>query len=302
MNHNPHDPVLNNDQVLEIAGRHAKSERVTGVEESGGEARAYCIDTDKVLKVQRPHRVREKTSQEREVLFLNALGAFPEVTVPEVLGYGRENDQIEYTLMSRMPGRAMRIVHPTGEKRTEILFNLGQMLYFLHNLPDQEGFLHSGLFPIDRDQQDLAKRLIEPLRDLADQISQENLEWALSLTPQQIVEKVSGIIQYDEKRALHSNPALSHTFVDPASQMLTGLIDLGDAYISHPSNDLRRFPSPRDRHELFDGYNSLKKADDPFMSVWVANQLLSDFACIAHDNEFKPEALTEVREIVEHYL
>jgi hypothetical protein len=124
----------------------------------------------------------------------------------------------------------------------------------------------------------------------------------LNLSPQAIVDKVSENLHYDEKKALHSNPALSHTFVDPASHTLNGLIDLGDAYISHPSNDLRRILSPLDRKELFNGYNSLKKADDPFMSVWIANQLISDFICIAHNNEFKSEALTEVNEIVEQYL
>lgn len=299
---NPNDPILSNDLVLAIANRYLKAYHVTGVEESGGEARVYYIDTDKLLKVQRPHRVRKKTSQEREVLFLNTLRAFPEITVPEVFGYGRENEQIEYTLMSRMPGKAMRFVNPTGEKRKKILFKLGQMLYFIHHLPDQEKLLNSHLFPVDHNAQDLAKRVLNPLRELAEQIGREKRAWPLSLSPQEIVEKASAIVQYDERRTLHSNPALSHTFVDPESHTLTGLIDFGDAYISHPSNDLRRFPSPDDRKDLFAGYNALKKADAAFMSVWVANQLLSDFICIARDNEFSAAALEEVRELAETYL
>jgi hygromycin-B 7''-O-kinase len=302
MNHDPNDPILSNELILEIANRHLSAYHVTGVEESGGEARAYYIDTDILLKVQRPHRVRERTSQEREVLFLNALGAFSEVTVPEVFGHGRENGQIEYTLMSRMPGKAMREVKPTGERRTEILYNLGRMLYFLHNLPDQEELLESGFFPVDHDRHALAERVIRPLQDVADRISRRNLEWTSKLTPQDIVEKVSETIQYDEKRALHSNPALSHTFVDPESHTLTGLIDLGDAYISHPSNDLRRCLSPLDRQDIFSGYNTLRQADDSFMSVWIANQLLSDFICIAQDNGFRPDAVKEVDEIVKNYL
>jgi hypothetical protein len=122
------------------------------------------------------------------------------------------------------------------------------------------------------------------------------------LTPQEIVEKVSETLQYDEKKALHSNPALSHTFVDPESHTLTGLVDLGDAYISHPSNDLRRCLNPLDRQDIFSGYNSLRKADDAFMSVWVVNQLLSDFICIARDNEFRPDAVEEIDTIVRNYL
>ena len=75
-----------------------KANQVTGGEESGGEARVYYIDADKVLKVQRPHRVSEETSQEREVMFLNEVNSFSEITMPEVFGYGRENDTIEYKI------------------------------------------------------------------------------------------------------------------------------------------------------------------------------------------------------------
>jgi len=32
--------------------------------------------------VQRPHRVRERTSQEREVVFLNEVSSFSEITCP----------------------------------------------------------------------------------------------------------------------------------------------------------------------------------------------------------------------------
>ncbi len=302
MNDSTRDPIIDNDLVLSIANRHTKANEVTGVEESGGEARVYYIDADKILKVQRPHRVREKTSQEREVVFLNEVSSFSEITVPEVLGYGRENGRIEYTIMSRIPGKPMGHINPTGEKRKEILFDLGQMLYFLHHLPNQEVFLESDLFPTDNDEHDIANRLIDPMNRCADRISQQAMEWTLKLSPQETVEKVSDIIQYDEKTALHSNPALTHTFVDPDSHALTGLIDLGDAYISHPSNDLGRCPNPLDRKGIFDGYNSLKKADDPFMSIWIANQLLSDFVCIVRNSEFGAEALKQIDEIADNYL
>jgi len=302
MNGNPADPVLNSDQVLRIANRHATSSEVTGVEESGGEARAYYIDSDKVMKVQRPHRVRERTSQEREVLFLDELSSFPEVTVPQVFGYGREGDSIEYTVMSRMPGQALGLVNPTGEKRSQALSDLGRMLYYLHHLPDQEKLTGSGLFPVDRGEQDLVIRIIEPLNQFADTIAQEGQEWTPALSPHEIVARASARMSYSEKKALHSNPALSHTLVDPHTHALTGLIDLGDAYISHPSNDLRRCLSPQDRQDIFSGYNALKKADDAFMSVWIVNQLLSDFICIAHSNEFRADAVDEVAQIARDYL
>ena len=90
------DPVLSNERVLGIVNKHIKAYVVTGVEESGGEARAYYIDSDIVLKVQRPNRVRKRTSLEREVLFLEQLSSYSEISIPQVFGYGRETDSIEY--------------------------------------------------------------------------------------------------------------------------------------------------------------------------------------------------------------
>src|SRR5437899_44443 len=100
----PRDPVLDSDLVLSHARRHLPSaQAVTGVDETGGEARAYAIDADFIFKTQRPHRVRPRTSLEKEAFHLGQLAAAaPEVTVPRVLGSGREWG-VEYILMTRMP-------------------------------------------------------------------------------------------------------------------------------------------------------------------------------------------------------
>jgi hygromycin-B 7''-O-kinase len=296
------DPVLSSEIVLEIAKRFCDAQSVTGVEESGGEARTYYIDEDKVLKVQRPHRTRDRTSQKREAFFFKELQPFPEIAMPEVLGYGKEEKNIEYTLMSRIPGQAMSIVDPTGEKRKKVLFDLGKMLYFMHNLPDQEKLLASDLFPVDQNKQALEVRLIAPLRKGAEKITKESREWSLSMAPADIVEKAFAQMEYKEKKALHSNPALSHTFVDPVSHELTGLIDLGDAYISHPSIDLKRFPCPADRQDLLKGYVSQGGVDDSFMSIWIVNQLIADFSCVVNRNEYEKAALDNIGEIVNKYL
>jgi aminoglycoside phosphotransferase len=300
MNNNS-DPILENNLILKIANRYVTTSAVTGVEESGGEARVYYLDNDKVFKVQRPHRVREKTSQEREVLFLNELEKFDNIVTPVVFGYGRESEKIEYTIMSRIPGKAIGHVNPAGEARAEILFKLGEMLYRLHHLPDQDKFLKSNLFSIDKNRQDIVNRVVNPLHRLAEQIEKECTCWTAKLSPTKITQLVSEGIQYNKKRALHSNPALTHTFVNPDNLTLTGLIDLGDAYISHPSNDLKRYINPIDRQHVFSGYNSKKKVDDAFLSVWLINQLHSDFICLSQ-NSFKTEALEEIDEIVVRYL
>jgi len=57
------DPVLSPATVLALARRHLPAAAaVTGVDESGGEARAYLVDDDVVVKTQRPHRLRPRTS------------------------------------------------------------------------------------------------------------------------------------------------------------------------------------------------------------------------------------------------
>src|SRR5690348_6711334 len=98
--HDPRDPVLDLSLVLDLARRHLPAVRsVTAVDESGGEARTYFLDDTWVFKTQRPHRVRPRTSLEKETLHLEELARqVPAVNVPRVLGYGREAD-VEYILM-----------------------------------------------------------------------------------------------------------------------------------------------------------------------------------------------------------
>ncbi|HZU77457.1 MAG TPA: aminoglycoside phosphotransferase family protein, partial [Dehalococcoidia bacterium] len=62
------DPVLDDAIVLALVRRHApRAAGVTEVDESGGEARAYVVDGDIILKTQRPHRLRPRTSLAKEV-------------------------------------------------------------------------------------------------------------------------------------------------------------------------------------------------------------------------------------------
>lgn len=105
---NPLDPVLDFDRVLALASRHVPAaHNVTAVDESGGEARTYVIDGTFIFKTQRPHRVRPRTSLQKESLHLKLLAShMPELPVPRVLGYGRD-EGIEYTVMTRIPGTAV---------------------------------------------------------------------------------------------------------------------------------------------------------------------------------------------------
>ena len=85
------DPVLDKATVLSLARRHVpRCSAVTGVDESGGEARVYMIDDNLILKVQRPQQLRARTSLEKESFFLKQLADYQDITVPDVLGYERD--------------------------------------------------------------------------------------------------------------------------------------------------------------------------------------------------------------------
>jgi hypothetical protein len=62
---------------------------------------------------------------------------------------------------------------------------------------------------------------------------------------------------------------------------LTGVIDFGDAYLSHPALDFRRWANPRDRSALMQGYAANTQLSDTFHANWRAISiimLMQDFA------------------------
>src|SRR4051812_25814197 len=275
------DPVLDAEIVLALARRHVPgAQAVRAVDETGGEARTYAIDDGVIFKTQRPHRLRPRTSQAKEVLFLGQLARFPDIPVPRVLGYGQEGD-IEYTCLTRMPGIAVRRATLTDEARRAMLRDLGRVLRRIHAIPQGE-IVASGLFPGDQSGDDLHARIAEAFDDAVTAIHATEGAWGLSQTPEQIAAAALVALPRSELRvALHSNPAPEHTFVDEMTGTYTGTIDFGDAYISHPTLDLRRWRDPADRETLFEGYISDVPVDDDFLAVWRVVQVLTDLTVIA---------------------
>jgi hygromycin-B 7''-O-kinase len=279
----PLDPVLDSEVVLDLTRRHLPSaENVSGVDESGGEARAYTIDEQFIFKTQRPHRVRPRTSLEKEAFHLQQLAnRAAEVSVPRVLGYGREGD-LEYILMTRMPGVAMRHVNVAGGARVELLRELGASLRLMHDL-DPEPFRTSGLFPGDEDRQEIRVRLERELERAVEAASEQRDAWTLNLSPAEAAARArSGLDVIQEPPVpLHSNPGPEHVFVDPDTLRFTGVIDFGDAYLSHPALDFRRWAQPSDRSALMQGYASDQAVTDSFDENWRAisiMMLMLDFA------------------------
>src|SRR3954470_8457529 len=159
------DLVLTDAMVLGLVQRHVPgAQAVTGVDESGGEARTYRVDDSLILKTQRPHRLRPRTSLAKEAAFLNHLAASPAIPVPRVLGYGHA-EGIEYLCMTRMPGDAVIRQTITGPARVGVLHALGQGLHQVHAVP-QAPLAASGQFPGDQTAEDLRARLAEPFEEV----------------------------------------------------------------------------------------------------------------------------------------
>jgi aminoglycoside phosphotransferase (APT) family kinase protein len=275
------DPVLTDAVVLRLVQRHVPGAcSVTGVDESGGEARSYLVDDAVVLKTQRPHRLRPRTSLAKEAAFLRHLEAFPAIPVPRVLGYGQA-DAIEYLCMTRMPGDAVIRRPIAGSGRTGVLQALGRVLREIHTVP-QEPLLASGLFPGDRTVEDLQARLAEAFDEILARLEGAGAGWMLDRAPRAVADTVLATLPASTTFvALHSNPGPEHTFADPDTHRYTGTIDFGDAYIGHPALDLRRWKDPADREALLEGYLAAGPVDDSFVAVWRVTQVWADMVAIA---------------------
>jgi hygromycin-B 7''-O-kinase len=295
----PHaaDPVLDERTVLDIVRRHGvRCSAVTSIDETGGEARAYMLDANLVLKVQRPHRRRPRTSLEKEAFFLHQLAAYSDIVAPHVLGYGR-HENIEYLVMTRMQGVPALTVELTGVQRMDVLHQLGRTLRRIHAIP-QASFHGSALFPGSRTRDAFVERVRSNLAQAVQVIGDTPNLWQLEVSPADLAARVLAALPASvDLVALHSNPGPVHTFVRPDSLEFVGLIDFGDAYISHPALDWR-WPTHADRVALLHGYCDETPVTDEFTVVWRAALVLSDMAALATRPETRPQALERLRDLL----
>jgi hygromycin-B 7''-O-kinase len=290
------DPVLDERTVLDIVRRHGvRCSAVTSIDETGGEARAYVLDDKLVLKVQRPHRLRPRTSLEKEAFFLHQLAAYPDIVVPHVLGYGK-HETIEYIVMTRMQGVPALTVELTGGQRRAVLHQLGRTLRRLHAMP-QAPFYGSALFPGSRTRQEFVERVRANLAHAVQVISTTPNLWRLGIAPEALASRVLAALPASvELVALHSNPGPVHTFVHPDTLEFVCLIDFGDAYISHPALDWR-WPTHADRVALLHGYCDDTPVTDEFMAMWRAALVLSDMSALATRPESRPQTLERLHDL-----
>jgi len=293
------DPVLDPALVLSIVHDHApEAKAVTAVDETGGEARTYAIDDDLILKTQRPHRLRPRTSLAKEAFFLNQLAAVaPSLPVPRVLGSGNTGD-VEYTCMTRMPGVALAHAKLTPPSRADALRAAGHVIRQIHSI-DQQPFLTNELFPGDTRAADFPGRVNATLERLFAQLMTAG-DWPADLAPDHVMARASAAAPADTPPVtLHSNPGPEHVFVDPATGAFTGLIDFGDAYRSHPALDARTWVSPADSRNILDGYARDAPVPPTFLNAWHLAQIIQELGLAARGRRATSEAATAVRRLLE---
>jgi aminoglycoside phosphotransferase (APT) family kinase protein len=291
------DPVLADARVLELARRHAGTARkVTFVDESGGEARAYMCDDDLVLKTQRPQQLRPRTSLVKEAFILGQLAAQADLPVPRVLGYGREDDA-EYLLMTRIPGVALETTSLSGPARTAVLHELGATLRRVHDA-DQGAMAASALIPGDGSAASVGDRIAAMFGHLIASVAGDQ-RWEAAIDLRGVAAQVlAGLPASTPPVTLHSNPGPEHCFVDPDTGRFTGLIDFGDAYRSHPALDVRSWRSPEDSRHMLAGYRALGPLPDGFEHVWRTGIILNQLRLATRGHREPDETARTIREFL----
>jgi Ser/Thr protein kinase RdoA (MazF antagonist) len=291
------DPVLTEAEALRCARRFVPGARaVTGVDESGGEARTYTIDDELVLKVQRPQQVRVGTSLAREVFFLNQLAAAAaDLPVARVRGYARETHLLEYNVQTRMPGVALANAALPPEARREAIFDAGRWLRRLHAIA-QAPLRASAHFPADLNAGEFKARVSAYFGVIARQLEKTGRDWPLDVAYDSVMARtLAALPESAEFAALHSNPGAPHVFVDPESGRFLGVIDLGDAYISHPALDLWRWRWADERAAVLAGYTADAPVSADFLQTWRAIEVLAGALLVAFFPERQAEAVADLR-------
>lgn len=290
----PHapDPVLAEGLVLGLARRHVSNvHTVTGVDESGGEARAYLVDDTIVVKTQRPQRLRPRTSLAKEAYLLDALSPVLGGWIPRLLGYDRADTAegpVEYVCMTRIPGHAVRHAALDTAARRALIADVGKLLCRLH-----AASVDTGRLPTDHDAAALRTRLEHGFADIAEAFPLVRLPLPLDKIISRALAALPETLT-QTPTPLHSNPSPTHVFADPGTGRFTGLIDFGDAYASHPALDLHRWPDPTDRILLRDAYLDGTVPALEFDQLWCIAMIHTDLAVIARGSPRTDAAISDL--------
>ena len=152
-------------------------------------------------------------------------------------------------------------------------------------------------FPTDRTAADFKGRLAEYFDVVSKRLEETERTWPLAIPFEMVRERTLGALpQTHEFVALHANPGPPHTLVDPSTGRLHGLIDFGDAYISHPALDLWRWRWPSERAAALAGYTTDAPASDDFMRTWKAVTVAASAILLAFIPDREDEATVDLRQ------
>jgi hygromycin-B 7''-O-kinase len=122
--------------------------------------------------------------------------------------------------------------------------------------------------------------------------------WPLSIAPADLASRVLAALPASvDLIALHSNPGPVHAFVQPDTLDFVSIIDVGDAYISHPALDWR-WPTHEDRVVLLHGYCDEAPTPDECMVAWRSAFVCSAMSALATRPQTRPQALERWRDLL----
>ena len=142
------------------------------------------------------------------------------------------------------------------------------------------------------DGADLTRRLKSRFGDVADVIAQHPEKWTFPTPFKDVVATALAMLPTEfSPVVVHSNLGPTHVFHN-GDGALTGLIDFGDSYLSHPAMDLRSWPDPADRVALRNAYLGSRPPQPDFDTAWAAGMIAIDTAVLVTQPGHAPAAAT----------
>jgi aminoglycoside phosphotransferase (APT) family kinase protein len=177
-----------------------------------------------------------------------------------------------------------------------MLHTLGGILRSIHQI-DQTRLRSTDLIPGDSRASDLRQRFTDTFARLTEALASDRT-WRGDIDIAQLASRLlDRLPDKTEPVALHSNPGPEHVFVDPETGQLTGVIDFGDAYRSHPALDFRPWRQPADVANLLDGYRATGPLPAGFEHVVSAGLVMAELGQVERGRQDPRAAAARIREL-----
>ena len=231
------EPVLSNEQVLELARRYAPgATAVTRVFEDGYDHVVYCVDDALVVKVPRP--AAQPVLLQREALILTELAGTPGLPIARLIGGEVGADGAEpHICMGLVDGKQLESLPDLEDKeRRRLLRQVGHALAVLHRQPIGP-FLSSAMFDVASTWGEYVSRSLR-----RDWERGRNKFLELGLLTAEDSQRLEAAYEQGEKGLpawprvvlLHNDIRPAHVLVGLNTSDLAAIIDFGDASLGPP--------------------------------------------------------------------